>query len=85
MQVQYTHQMTDPRHRIEIGDSSYGDGIERVVRNRWDTPTGGFSPHASSEINIRELVPMLKEVFKHHELTNAEVLEIVADAIASIR
>jgi hypothetical protein len=71
-------------HRIEIGEATWGGG-DRSVRNRFETSTGGFSPHSSSEIPMHDLVPILQFIAQHDELSIAECAEIVSALSASIR
>jgi len=57
----------------------------RSIRNRWDGPTGHFSPHSSSEVSIEDLVPMLRFAAQHDELSTAECADIIAALAQSIK
>lgn len=82
MRVEHQQDLGDG-HRIEIGEATWGGGA-RSVRNRYPTATGGFSPHSSSEVPLRDLVPMLRLVGEHDELSVAQCAEIVAALAASV-
>ena len=71
-------------HRIEIGRSTWQNGAERSVRDRWPTATGGFSPRSSSEVPMKSLAPMICFVAEHNELTVAECAAIIEALAASI-
>jgi hypothetical protein len=72
-------------HRIEIGHSSWDNGADRSVRDRWPTVTGGFNPRSSSEVPMKSLVPMLEFVAEHDELSVVECAAIIVALAASIR
>lgn len=71
-------------HSIEIGNSTWRDGEERSVRDRWATANGGFSPHSSSEVPMSSLVPMIEFVAEHDELSVRECATIIKALAASI-
>jgi hypothetical protein len=57
---------------------------DRSVRNRYQTASGGFSPHSSSEVPVGDLVPMLELVAKYDELSVAQCASIIGTLSASI-
>lgn len=84
MKVQHVIQMSHPQHTIEVGDSSYDNGSERTIRNRWDTPSGGFSPHASSEIPVSDVEHIIEAGARYDELEVKACLRMIAALTASV-
>ena len=70
-------------HSVEIGAATW-DAKDRSVRNRYQTASGGFSPHSSSEVPVGDLVPMLELVAKCDELSVAQCARIINALSASI-
>lgn len=70
-------------HSIEIGNATWNSG-DRSVRDRYPTITGGFNPRSSPEVPMNDLVPILKFVAKHDELSVSQCAEIIAALSASI-
>jgi hypothetical protein len=85
MNVQYTLPLNGG-HSIEIGDSTWQNGVERSIRDRWPANSpSGFSPHSSSEVPMASLVPMLTFAAQHDELSAADCAEIITHLAASIK
>lgn len=72
-------------HSIELGKSTWDPQNARSIRDRWVTPSGGFSPRSSSEVPIASLVPLLTFAAQNDELSAAECAEIIAALAASIK
>lgn len=53
-------------HSIEIGWSSWNDS-ELSVRDRYDLPSGKFTPHNSSEVPLKDLAEMYRVVCNYME------------------
>ena len=70
-------------HSIELGKATWDDK-SRSVRNRYETPNGGFSPHSSSEIPIDDVVDIVEFAAKYDELSAAQcahIIKALADSI----
>jgi len=74
-----------PGHSIELGKATWDTAGARSIRDRWDNATGRFNPHASSEIPIESLVPILNFAAQHDQLSVSECVEIIAALAESIK
>jgi hypothetical protein len=70
-------------HSIEIGAATW-DSKDRSVRNRYQTASGGFSPHSSSEVPVGDLVPMIELVAKCDDLSIDQCARIINALSASL-
>jgi hypothetical protein len=71
-------------YSIEWGTSSWSDH-SLSVRNRYETSTGGFSPHSSSELPIGDLEHLIVESAKRDHIdpdTAARMIEALAASIS---
>ena len=84
MNVQHTLNLGGG-HLVELGESTWDPQNERSIRDRWPTSTGGFSPHSSSEVPIKSLLPMLTFAALHDELSAAECADIIIALANSIK
>ena len=62
MKVEETADLGDG-HTIEFGRATW-DEERPSVRNRYETSTGGFSPHSSSEIPLGDVKLIVEETAK---------------------
>jgi hypothetical protein len=62
MRVIYSERL-DENHSIEIGWSTWDDE-EVSIRNRYEGPTGRFSPRGSSEISLSDFTQMMRVVLE---------------------
>ena len=70
-------------HRIEVGISTWSSK-DRSIRNRYESKSGKFSPHGSSEIPLKDLRPIMEVAAKHDLLdvkTCASIIEILAKSV----
>lgn len=73
-----------PGHVVEVGRATWDQGA-RSVRDRWIGPKNHFSPHASSEIPVESLVPLLSFAAANNELSPAQCAEIIVALAESIK
>ncbi|AUX46996.1 uncharacterized protein SOCE26_085070 [Sorangium cellulosum] len=82
MKVQHAQDLGNG-HSIEIGAATW-DPSDRSVRNRYQTASGGFSPHSSSEIPVDDLVPLIEFLAKHDELSIEQCAKVINALSVSI-
>jgi hypothetical protein len=70
-------------HTIEFGRATW-DEESSSVRNRYLTATGGFSPHSSSEMPIKDVVYIAVETLRMDLLSQVDTLQIIQAAIDSL-
>ncbi|RLV60871.1 hypothetical protein D5018_04305 [Parashewanella curva] len=71
-------------HSIEIGTSSWSSK-EKSIRSRYDSlETGKFSPHASSELPIPDLQPIIKMAAENDLLSISQCSEMIVALSKSI-
>lgn len=83
MKVQETINLEEG-HSIEFGIATWNDE-EVSVRNRYETRSGGFSPHSSSELPLRDVALLAAESMRRDLLETGAILEIIEVAVASVR
>lgn len=83
MDVEHVKEL-DEGHTIEIGAATWNSN-DRSVRNRYQTSTGGFSPHSSSEIPMSDLADIIVFVANHEELSVSECAKMIIALAASIQ
>ena len=84
MQVEHVKNVV-PGHTIELGKATWDLASARSIRDRWDGPNGHFSPHASSEIPLESLVPLLEFAAEKNELSVSECAQIMVALAESIK
>lgn len=72
----------DRTHSIEFGRSTWNPN-EISARNRYDTTRGNFLPHSSSELPLRDVVTLVREVLDRDLLETRDVLWIMESALDS--
>ncbi len=82
MKVLFKTQITD-LHSIEIGNATW-DNNEISIRNRYDLPTGKFSPRGSSEIPILDIRKLVGYACTQNALSVDDLLSIIKHATESI-
>lgn len=70
-------------YSIEWGTSSWSDNA-LSVRNRYETSTGGFSPHSSSELPIGDLKHLVVESAKRDYIDPDTAARMIEELAASI-
>lgn len=70
-------------HKIEIGESSW-DRNETSIRNRYPTADGRFNPHASSEIPLYDIEPLVSALASRDLLDVAATASLVEVLVASL-
>lgn len=83
MKVQHTINLGGG-HSIELGDATW-DLTARSIRDRYETASGGFSPHSSSEVPMEDLGSMIAFAAEHDELSAAECAKMIIELAASIK
>ncbi|HEX9979293.1 MAG TPA: hypothetical protein VGB50_01865 [Flavobacterium sp.] len=69
-------------HTIEWGDSTWDNGADFSIRNRYDnTSTGGFNVRGSSEIPWHDFNRMINESLANGQFSTSEIADIL-NAIA---
>jgi hypothetical protein len=64
-------------HSIEWGESSWGNGIDFSIRNRFDNKVnGGFNIRGSSELPWTDFNRMIIESINRNHFAKAEIFEI---------
>jgi len=71
-------------HAIELGGATWNED-ETSVRNRYPRNDGGFNINASSEVPIRDLVPMVGIVADHDVLSELECIQIIESLVLSLK
>jgi hypothetical protein len=64
-------------HSIEWGDSSWGNGADVSIRNRYDNKVnGGFNVRGSSELPWYDFNNMIIESINRNHFSKSEIFEI---------
>jgi hypothetical protein len=71
-------------HSIEFGQATCNP-MARSVRNRYQTPTGGFSPRSSSEIPIEDIMPLVVETLRRDLVSPEETMRILQATVDFLR
>jgi hypothetical protein len=71
-------------HSIEFGKSTWDSG-STSIRNRYMTPSGGFSPHSSSEIPIVDIFPLAMATIHRDYLSRDETMQLLQAVVDSLK
>lgn len=67
-------------HSLEWGESSWDNGADFSIRNRYDNKVnGGFNVRGSSELPWRDFNKMILESISRNHFTKAEIFEILIE------
>jgi hypothetical protein len=71
-------------HSIEFGKSTW-DKDSQSIRNRYLTPSGGFSPHSSSEMPIADVFTLALETVRRDYLEPIQTMELLQAVLDSVK